>query len=286
MSSMGDLARASTPGGIEYQVGGLSGKGLLVFTHGYRDSAEGWQWVAEGLIADGWRVALVQRTAVSDSDGSSGEHLEAYAAQVEAVVKAVAGPGEGVVLIGQSMGGPVAELVGRCLPDLRALVLVNPAPLGGIQLPPEVLAGFKAGTKVSDPEALALIKLDLCVNHDDDTKARLVASSPVESEASALQTLMSWVDGHPLGAEPSVVTAPALLVVTDDQFFSAGMLRTTVASRFADIQVAEVHGAGHFPHIERPGEVAAAIAAFLDKLPANGGRVLRAGSRPAPKGNR
>jgi pimeloyl-ACP methyl ester carboxylesterase len=70
-----------------------------------------------------------------------------------------------------------------------------------------------------------------------------------------------------LGGGPSSVAVPTLLVTTDDQFFTEDMLRQQVAPRFKQIRVEAVHGAGHYPHLERPAELAGLIARFLADSP-------------------
>jgi pimeloyl-ACP methyl ester carboxylesterase len=110
-------------------------------------------------------------------------------------------------------------------------------------------------------------KLTLCVNTSDDTKRRLIASTPEEKPEAILQSLSSWVEGHEAGGGPSSVAVPTLLVTTDDQFFTEDMLRQRVATRFKQIRVEAVHGAGHYPHLERPAELAGLIARFLAASP-------------------
>jgi pimeloyl-ACP methyl ester carboxylesterase len=265
------LAQRFTPSGIQYFEAGDGDKGLLVFTHGWRDSALGWQWVIDGLAhsaaAAGWRAVSVQRKEVSRRDEDTAGLLEDFASQVVEVVRHVQRPQERVVIVGQSMGGPVAELAATHLSDdLAGLVLVTPAPLAGWPMPAEVVEEFKAGGRELDRVTAALSRTQLAVNASDTTTLHVIISTPPETERASLQSLASWIGGHPLGRQPSSVTAPTLVAVTDDTFFSEEMLRTEVAGRFADSQVAEVRPAGHLPHLERPAELAHVIAEFLTKL--------------------
>ena len=168
------------------------------------------------------------------------------------------------------MGGAVAELAASRLGSrVDHLVLITPAPLGGTPLPSQVLAMFEAAAQVSDPEAVGTGKLTLCVNTDADTKRRLIMSTPAEKPEAILQSLSSWVAGHQAGRGQSSVAVPTLLVTTDDTFFTADMLRRQVAQRFKQIRVEAVHGAGHYPHLERPVELAGLITQFLASSPEN-----------------
>ena len=259
-----------TGSGIEYLDFGDGPHGTVVFAHGFRDSAHGWVPVGQELVTSGWRVLAVQRKAAPAWLADSGQLLEIYADQVLDVVEAAVSAGERVVVAGQSMGGAVAELAAlRLGSGVDRLVLITPAPLGGTPLPSEVLAMLRAAAQVSDPETVGTGKLTLCVNTDADTKRRLIMSTPAEKPEAILQSLSSWVAGHQAGRGQSSVAAPTLLVTTDDTFFTADMLRRQVAQRFKRIRVEAVHGAGHYPHLERPVELAGLITQFLASSPEN-----------------
>ncbi|MFI5798733.1 alpha/beta fold hydrolase [Streptomyces sp. NPDC051677] len=265
------LTQHLTPSGVEYLQAGDGETGLLVFTHGWRDSALGWQWVIDELTRSattaGWRVASVQRKEVDRPEEDTAGLLEDFASQVVEVARHLARRDERVVIVGQSMGGPVAELAAARLSDLAVgLVLVNPAPLAGWPLPPDVVEMLKTGARDLDRVTAGLSRTQFAADRSDTARLRLVISTPTETERASLQSLLSWIGGHPAGHQPSPVRAPALVVVSDDTFFSEEMLRTTVAGRFSGAHVAEVRGAGHYPHLERPAELAQVMAEFLAKL--------------------
>ena len=134
---------------------------------------------------------------------------------------------------------------------------------------------FEALAQVSDPVMMGTGKLSLCVDTSDDTKRRLIVSTPPEKPEAILQSLSSWVAGHQAGRGPSSVAAPTLLVTTDDTFFTAEMLRRQVAPRFKQIRVEAVHSAGHYPHLERPVELAELITQFLAASPENTVKPIR-----------
>jgi esterase len=249
---------------IEYLDFGAGPDGTVVFAHGFRDSAQGWVPLGRELVTRGWRVLAVQRKAAPARVTDSGQLLEIYADQVLDVIEAATSAGERVVVAGQSMGAAVAELAAlRVGSRVQRVVLITPAVLGGTPLPSEVLTTFEAAAQVTDPEAVGTGKLNMCVNTDADTRRRLVMSTPQENPDAILQSLSSWVGGHEAGRRPSSVAVPTLLVTTDDQFFTEEMLRRQVAPRFKQIRIEAVHGAGHYPHLERPVELAGLIARFL-----------------------
>ena len=261
---MSGFERKSTEGGLQYLEAGGSEDVLLVFVHGYGDSGRGWQWAATPLAEAGHHIVLVDRKEELAIGNDSHRVLEAYAEQVIDVVGTVRRDDTKLILIGHSMGGPVAELAARRLGDaITGLILITPAPLGGVPLPEEVLQQFIAGASITDPAEAAAIKSGLTVTKGDEIQARLVESTPDQSAESLLQGLMAWVGGHPYGLESSDVDVPVLVIATEDQFFSEGLLRSAVAPRFAQSEVAVISGAGHYPHIEQPTEVAGHIERFV-----------------------
>ncbi|MFD0502187.1 alpha/beta fold hydrolase [Streptomyces chiangmaiensis] len=157
---------------------------------------------------------------VSRHDEDTAGLLEDFASQVVEVVSHLKRPQEPIVIVGQSMGGPVAELAATHLSDaLAGLMLVTPAPLAGWPLPADAVETFKAGARELDRVTAALARTQLAVNTSDTTTLRIILSTPPETERASLQSLASWIGGHPLGRQPSRVTAPTLVVVTDDTFF-------------------------------------------------------------------
>ncbi|WP_175831345.1 alpha/beta fold hydrolase [Burkholderia cepacia] len=263
-----EFERKVTASGVQYLAETGTGERLLVFVHGWRDSALGWQWVIDNLVVDSsWRIIAVDRHSVEGAGADSAALLEAYAAQVVDAVSEATRPDSQVVLIGQSMGAAVAELAAaRLAGRLRGLVLLTPAPLAGSPMPPEVREAFELGARDLDRVNVGISRIDLAVNISADAQLRMILATPTESERSTLQTLDSWIGGHPAGQQPSLVTAPTLLVLTDDVAFPEAMLRREVAPRFDKLRVVAVQDAGHFPHLEQPEEVAKVIASFVSEL--------------------
>lgn len=96
-----------------------------------------------------------------------------------------------------------------------------------------------------------------------DTLVRATLATPPEL---ALEALPAWSAGHPLGDEPSTVTAPTLIITSDDTLASRELVRDAVASRFQHTETAYVPGAGHWPHVEQPAAVASILTDFLGSV--------------------
>jgi pimeloyl-ACP methyl ester carboxylesterase len=108
----------------------------------------------------------------------------------------------------------------------------------------------------------------------------LVSATLATPPVSAVQQLHAWTAGHPLGDQPSVVSAPVLLIGGgEDTFCSPELIRDAVAPRFAHVHTSHVAGAGHWPHVEQPADVAELLRRFLTRLT---GRTAAASTKQQP----
>jgi pimeloyl-ACP methyl ester carboxylesterase len=104
------------------------------------------------------------------------------------------------------------------------------------------------------------------VSDSPDVLDALIRSTLATPPETALKALHAWTSGHPLGSRPSIVTAPTLLITTDDTFASRELVRVAVAARFRHPETAYVPGAGHWPHVEQPAAVAAILTRFVSGI--------------------
>lgn len=265
-----NLIERRTSSGNEYLTFARVGGTLLAIAHGWRDSPEAWQWTIASLEDHDTNGALdvlaVRRHAGHRDDLEAAALLEAYAAQMVDAIGAAAPQFEQVVLVGQSMGGAVAELAAAVLGDrVAGLVLVNPSPLAGYPLPADVAETFEALSAQGAAQAAAA-RSGFAFHASKDVKQRYRIATPEEERESCLESFRAWRDGHPAGQAQSRVTAPTLLLVSDDIFFPEAMLRAEVAPRFRNIAISKVNEAGHDPHIEAPEQLAEAIGSFIARL--------------------
>jgi non-heme chloroperoxidase len=236
------------------------GGGILLFIHGYLDSAEAWRRVIDNLDKSFRSVAFdLEPAADSRSPAAT---LDSYAAQVLSKVGGATGSGR-VVIVGHSMGGAIAELAADALEErLAGLILVNPAPLSGYQLDSKQAAEFEKRARDPDAAAAARGKRALSLNLDNEAVALLVSSTMRVPPDFAIEQLRAWTGGHPSGDQPSRVRAPLLLVTSDDHFFTHSFLVKAVASRFDAVRVHRINGAGHWPQLEQPLDTARSISRF------------------------
>jgi pimeloyl-ACP methyl ester carboxylesterase len=250
-----------------------------ILLHGYLDHAGAWSRVAEAL--PGWRLALDQRGHGRSPHQDSGTtyHFPEYLADLDALVDRT-GP---AVLVGQSMGGTVASMYAGARPDrVAGLVIID-----GLGLPD---ASQHAADRVVDfldgvahpPVAKVFPSLAAAA-------ARLRHSNPFLDEAWALELAergtvatnggrtWSFDPVHRVrGALPyqqdrhrqllSRVRCPVLCIRPELSPFSPADVEA-VASAIVDRRNLDLPGVGHMAHLQAPGEVASAVAAFLASLP-------------------
>ena len=121
-----------------------AGAPTVLLIHGFLDDASVWDGLVESLAGEIGAVRY-DLPGFGTRSGSVRDArlitLESLAAEASDIVTGIDGP---VIVVGQSLGTQVAELVAAQHPDhVRGLVLLTPVPLGGPQLPDEVVAPFR-----------------------------------------------------------------------------------------------------------------------------------------------
>jgi len=243
--------------------------GTVVFVHGFQDDAALWDGVNVRLHAPQWYARAVNLRHVDAADpGHRGAILEGYRDQVLDVLDDLDPTAQRpVVVVGHSMGAQVGELVAAARPGSTAgLALITPIPLAGYPLTPAQAAHFDQSAHDRDAAAAAEGRRALLVNGSTQVMRALVSATLATPPDTAVQELDAWTAGHPLGDQPSTVSAPVLLIGSADTFSSAELIRDVIAPRFADVRTANVAGAGHWPHVEQPAATAKILTRFLTNL--------------------
>lgn len=226
-------------------------KPAVVLIHGFLDDATVWSSVGEQLQNAGIEV-------YAPSYGRSGAaSLAQFADEIVAALPDPVGP---VILVGHSMGAPVAELAAtRCGERVSGLVLVTPIPLGGLQLPSEVAFPLR---ECGENAALQRqLREQLSIAMPWAALERLVTTGVQIPARNVRAAFDAWTTGDRQAAAAPPPSVPSLIISSDDQFVDDALI-AQVRNRFADADVARVAGAGHWPHIEKPAEVAELIERF------------------------
>jgi pimeloyl-ACP methyl ester carboxylesterase len=110
-----------------------AGPELLVLVHGYRSSGRIWRLVQEALDPTRFRSLALSNRGAGDSERTAAEAdytVESFARDLFAAVQALGL--RDFTLVGHSMGGATVTQFALEHPELvKALVLLNPAPLAG-----------------------------------------------------------------------------------------------------------------------------------------------------------
>jgi len=256
--------------------------GTVVFIPGFQDTAALWNGVIARLGATTPYLRAVNLSHVDHADPHRrGAILEGYRDQVLDLLDHTDPTAQRpVVVVGHSMGAQVGELVAAARPDtVVGLALVAPIPLAGYALTPGQAARFDQAAHHRNVAISAAGRRALLVNDSAPVVQALVNATFATPPVTAAQELDAWTAGHPLGDQPSVVSAPVLLIDgSGDTFSSPELIRDVVAPRFANVRMAQVDHAGHWPHVEQPAAVAHILTRFLTAL---GSRM----SRPVPNTN-
>ena len=249
---------------IAYEVQGR-GPVTLVLIHGWSCDRGYWREQIEAFRAE-YRVVTLDLAGHGQSGtGRTDWSIANFAADVAAVIAAI--DAREIVVIGHSMGGPVAIETGALLPDrVRGVIGVDTmSDFWGTpvmdQMVGRLRADFTPATRQfvrssmflpGSPPALA------------DGIAEAMASANPAIALPMLDGLGSWFNGR-MPAAVAAVPAPIGFIMAGGgaehlQRFRAARGERTVAG------VVEVAEAGHFPQLEVPAIFNERLRAMLDRM--------------------
>jgi|SRR5271166_476892 len=237
----------------------------VLFIHGFLDDATVW----DGLIAalagkvDVIRYDLPGFGTRSRAPADPGAvSLESLAAEAGDMVAGIDAP---VIVVGQSMGSQVAELVAASHADrVHGLVLLTPVPLGGTQLPAEELAPFRALADNTDAQRAlrAQVSPNLAANELD----RLVRIGGAVRPDVAAHYADMWNEGVKNAPATSAFTGPVLIIRGGADAFVTEQLLAAITPRFVRADVKVIDKGGHWVHVEYPEALAAMILEFTQAI--------------------
>lgn len=264
--------------------GGPDDGGLVLLLHGVGGNAWIWDDVAARLrtALPGHRVVAIDGRDGGDTDHpASGYERDRFVADVLAVHDALGA--RPMVLVGHSRSGWLTAWIAATQPDrLERAVLVDPARLAFASR--EVADGYYAGVRGAlgpfESEEAALTWARAADPHATFSPVRarsflfglrrmpdgrLVGKTPPELVP---QLQAARADGEAVVAALGTIAVPTLLLVGTRQADERIAHRMAYADRIPGVTVVRIDGT-HFIHTDRPAEVAAAIAEFVDASPAS-----------------
>lgn len=244
---------------------------LVVMVPGLGDLRAEYRFLAPRIAEAGYRVVTLDLRGHGDSSvGWSDYSSAAIGSDVVALVEELdAGP---AVLVGTSMGAAaVAWAAAEAPRSVERIALIGPFVR---DIPPEsalkalaqklmIRAGL-AGPWAPAMWGKAYRSFHASLPDDFEAyRAALVANMKQEGRLDALKGMI-FASKADVAARLSEVEAPVLVVMgtADPDFSDPGAEARTVA-RLLNGTVSMVEGAGHYPHVESPGTVSAALLRFM-----------------------
>jgi pimeloyl-ACP methyl ester carboxylesterase len=233
----------------------VRGKGdtALVFLHGWGGDREYWKNQADAFAAD-YTVVTVDQAG----HGASGKDrktwtVEALAGDVEVVVKEL--KLKRVILVGHSMGGPVALLAAKRLPGtVVAVVGVDTLQDAELKRPEELVRSLTAGLE-KDFKGMVGGMFGAMLAETSDPKLKdwlgEKAASREPAVAIALMKDLFSLDQKTVFKEAGVPVR-CINSAGGYQFFTPTAVETN--KKYADYAAVTIPDVGHYPMLEKPTE--------------------------------
>jgi non-heme chloroperoxidase len=164
-------------------------------------------------------------------------------------------------IVGHSMGGQIAQWIASEIPDrVTRLVLINPVPASGMQLPPEADGLFftSGGDRGKQGAILDLACKELQAR---DREQMLDDAAAIAPDRIARMFRM-WSRAS-FAERLAAIRARTLVVATDDPFLPPEFLRAAIVDKIAGAELHVLAGPGHYPVVERPGETGGVVSTFI-----------------------
>lgn len=213
-------------------------------------------WPAELRRLPGATVLTVDLPGHGRSPGDGRERIEDYAADLIGLLnEAVAEP---AVLVGHSMGGAIAQVIALTAPD-RVAGLVLLATAARLRVAPAILEGLQR-----DPEGtVRLISEWAWGPGTDPEQVARGEQLMLEAGPELLRRDFLACDRFDIRDRVDRIACPTLVLVGSEDRMTPPRFGQWLAERISGAQHRLIEGAGHMLMVERPGEVADAVASFL-----------------------
>jgi 2-polyprenyl-6-methoxyphenol hydroxylase-like FAD-dependent oxidoreductase/pimeloyl-ACP methyl ester carboxylesterase len=236
-------------------VGDICGEGdtALVFLHGWCGDREYWKHQIGPFAADYRVVALDQA-----GHGESGKDRKAWtvaslAGDIEAVVKTLGL--KRVILVGHSIGGPIALLAAKRMPGtVVAVIGIDTLHNAESQIPEEVRTKFLAGFE-KDFRATMRVVVTGMVHETTGPELTewLVRRAELQDPRMGLPLMRDLFDVDTVAAfKQASVPVRCINSAGGYQFFTPTAVETN--RKYADFGAVTIEGVGHYPMLEKPDE--------------------------------
>lgn len=245
---------------ISYRIVGSGDRDVLLL-HGWMIAGAVYDWLIDEFDHNRWRLIVPDFRGAGTSSDADSYQLDDYLEDLEAVVDDV-----GVTkarVVGHSMGGQIAQLFAAEHPEfVEQLVLLNPVPLSGMELPNEAHELFVNSGQDRDSQA-KILKM-ACIELTEEAQQTLLDQAGEISEECIRASYHAWTDGADVD-RLSQLQAPTLVVGSGDPFLPPELLESEVVGPIKNARFTRVKGAGHYVQVENSEETAGVIQKFFDE---------------------
>ena len=229
------------------------GDTALVFLHGWCGDREYWKHQVRPFAAD-YRVVTLDQAG----HGESGKDRKVWSAaglagDVEAVAKSL--DLKRVILVGHSMGGPVALLAAKRMPGtVVAVVGVDTLQNAESQLPEEVRTKFLADFDKDFKGTMRVVVTGMAHEKTDaELKEWLLTRAEAQDSKMALALMRDLFGLDTVTAlKEAKVPVRCINSAGGYQFFTPTAVETN--KKYADFGAVIIEGVGHYPMLEKPDE--------------------------------
>jgi pimeloyl-ACP methyl ester carboxylesterase len=263
-------------GTLAYDVSGTTGP-LVVLAHGMGDSRQAYRFLAPALVDAGYRVATLDLRGCGESSAGWPSYTRTdIAGDLLALVRHLGGP---AVLVGHSIAGGAVTIAAATAPELvtAAVELAPFTRTQSIGLGDLRVAAFRRGmlhllgTAVLGSTRQWAKYLDVAypATKPADWDARTAQITAVLAEPGRMKALRAMGRTTPADAGKRLgdVRCPVLVVQgsADPDWADPRAEGEAVVAALPEGlgRLVVVDGAGHYPHVQFPAQVATAMLDFL-----------------------
>jgi pimeloyl-ACP methyl ester carboxylesterase len=238
------------------------GDTALIFLHGWCGDRAYWKHQVDAFAAD-YRVVSLDQAGHGESGKDRKDwSVSSLAGDVEAVAKALGL--KRVILVGHSMGGPVALLAAKRMPGtVVGVVGVDTLQNAEFQMPEEIRKRFMEAFE-KDFKGTMRLGLAGMVHEkaDAELKKWLVTRAEVQDPKMAMGLMrdLSGLDQKKLLKEAGT-RVRCINSAGGFQFFTPTAIE--INKKYADYNAVTIDGVGHYPMLEKPAEFNAKLREVL-----------------------
>lgn len=255
--------RITLPNGISLHLReGGQGAPTTLLLHGWAVPGTVWEPVLARWPADAGRVLAPDLRGTGwSTKPRDGYTLEDDVQDVVALIDAL-GLSD-VVLVGHSKGGAIAQRVALERPDaLRQLVLVCAVPASGLPLDDGTIGFFRSLCGHRDGAA-QLLSMVMAKKGDPAVVERIVDSMASVCIESLLGGFDAWRTAD-FADKVGAIRTPTLVIAGGaEQVLPPAFLQQTIVDRIPGARMQVLEGVAHYPQLEAPDELTAALLATV-----------------------